>query len=93
MRRVATQFRCLFSGPAPGAGWIGGEEETPAGYLLAVYVFSLEQLGLTAEIDELFVVPSTRGRGIGGERLAATVADTRCDRPTNFSIKRCAAPD
>lgn len=38
-----------------------------AGYLLAVYVFSLEHLGLTAEIDEFFVLPSFRGREIGRE--------------------------
>src|ERR1041384_8321430 len=37
----------------------------PAAYLLAVFVFSLEHQGLTAEIDEFFVVPQHRGLGIG----------------------------
>ena len=39
------------------------------GYLLAVYVFSLKHLGLTAEVGELFVSPSRRGQNIGTQLL------------------------
>jgi GNAT superfamily N-acetyltransferase len=41
-----------------------------------VYVFSLEHLGLMAEIDEFFVLSSQRGRGIGAELLKA--AESEC---------------
>ena len=48
-------------------GWIACIKGQAVGYLLAVYVFSLEHLGLTAEIDEFFVLPSARGKGLGDE--------------------------
>jgi GNAT superfamily N-acetyltransferase len=66
---VANQLTRLLSSPGLGAGWIAEREGAPAGYLLAVYVFSLEHLGLTAEIDEFFVLPAQRGQGVGGELL------------------------
>ena len=46
-----------------GRAWLATLYGEPAGYLLAVYVFSLEHQGLTAEIDEFFVVPAHRGLG------------------------------
>ncbi|MGH8720379.1 MAG: GNAT family N-acetyltransferase [Burkholderiales bacterium] len=58
-------------------------DSTPAGYLLAVYVFSLEHHGLTAEIDELFVLPDCRGRGLGAALLQAAAA-AGC---TNISLQ------
>lgn len=45
------------------------------GYLLCVHDFSLEHLGLTAEIDEFFVAPSRRGNGLGGKLLPAAESD------------------
>jgi GNAT superfamily N-acetyltransferase len=66
---VATQLTRLLCAPGLGAGWIAEREGAAAGYLLAVYVFSLEHLGLTAEIDELFVLPAQRGKGMGAELL------------------------
>jgi GNAT superfamily N-acetyltransferase len=45
--------------------WIASEHETLIGYLLAVFVFSLEHGGMMAEIDEFFVVAEARSRGIG----------------------------
>jgi GNAT superfamily N-acetyltransferase len=48
-----------------GACWLAMKDEQPIGYLLAVYVFSLEHGGMMAEIDELFVVPEQRSNGVG----------------------------
>lgn len=67
--RVGAELGRLCGDPALGSGWIARAGDRPAGYLLAVYVFSLEHLGLTAEIDEFFVLPSFRGQGIGSELL------------------------
>ena len=50
--------------------WVAWDADSPVGYLLAVFVFSLENGGLTAEIDEFFVLESHRGRGIGVHLLA-----------------------
>jgi GNAT superfamily N-acetyltransferase len=48
-----------------GACWLAMKDDQPIGYLLAVYVFSLEHGGTMAEIDELFVVPEQRSNGVG----------------------------
>jgi GNAT superfamily N-acetyltransferase len=68
-QRIAAELKRLLSAPGLGAGWLAIMKTVPVGYLLAVYVFSLEHLGLTAEIDELFVLPSQRGNGIGARLL------------------------
>ena len=47
------------------------------GYLALVHVLSLEHGGLMAEIDELFVLPGARARGVGGQLLAAAEAALR----------------
>ena len=65
--RVTVELERLLADPALGSVWIASAGRDAAGYLLAVYVFSLEHLGLTAEIDEFFVLPSFRGREIGSK--------------------------
>jgi GNAT superfamily N-acetyltransferase len=70
-----------------GRVWITRVYGEPAGYLLAVYVFSLEHQGLTAEIDEFFVVPQHRGLGIGAGMLAAAEAQFRVEECTNVSLQ------
>jgi GNAT superfamily N-acetyltransferase len=67
--RVSGQLTRLFSEPRLGYGWIAFLDGQPAGYLLAVYVFSLEHLGLTAEIDEFMVLDQHRGHGVGSALL------------------------
>jgi ribosomal protein S18 acetylase RimI-like enzyme len=52
-----------------------------------VYVFSLEHQGLTAEIDELFVVAQYRGLGLGGRMLATAEETFRSGGCTNVSLQ------
>jgi GNAT superfamily N-acetyltransferase len=85
--RVAAQLTHLLSEPRLGAGWISTADVVATGYLLAVYVFSLEHLGITAEIDEFFVLPSQRGRGIGAELLGAAESEFRRVGCTNVSLQ------
>ena len=73
--RLSVQLERLVSEKHLGGGWIARNGVTPVGYLLAVYVFSLEKLGLTAELDEFFVVPQYRSQGIGAS-LLRTAEDT-----------------
>ncbi|HEV7714964.1 MAG TPA: GNAT family N-acetyltransferase, partial [Steroidobacteraceae bacterium] len=67
--------------------WVATVYGEPAGYLLAVYVFSLEHQGLTAEIDEFFVLPPHRGLGLGSQMLAAAEAHFRIEGCTYVSLQ------
>ena len=85
--RIAAHIGRLLSEPRLGAGWIATSNGSVVGYLLAVYVFSLEHLGITAEIDEFFVLSAHRGRGIGAELLKAAECEFRRVGCTNVSLQ------
>jgi GNAT superfamily N-acetyltransferase len=63
--RITTLLADLFRGPDRGQIWIAQLGGRSVGYLLVVYLFSLEHGGLMAEIDEFFVVPEKRSLKIG----------------------------
>jgi GNAT superfamily N-acetyltransferase len=52
-----------------------------------VYVFSLEHLGLTAEIDEFFVLPSVRSHGLGDGLLHRAEAEFVRRGCTNVALQ------
>lgn len=85
--RVAAQLERVLSEPRLGAGWVATANGLAVAYLLAVYVFSLEHLGVTAEIDEFFVTSAHRGRGIGANLLAAAESEFRRVGCTNVSLQ------
>lgn len=85
--RVTKELQRLCADPSLGSGWIAFVEGKSVGYLLAVYVFSLEHLGLTAEIDEFFVLPSFRGREIGSELLQVAENEFIRRQCTNVSLQ------
>ena len=85
--RVGQALERLLSEPRLGAAWIALTDDTPVGYLLAVYVFSLEHLGLTAEIDEFFVSPAGRGTGVGSALLEAAEHEFTRVGCTNVSLQ------
>ena len=84
---VGTGLARLFTDPRLGAAWLAQVNGKPAGYLLAVYVFSLEHLGLTAEIDEFFVLPSCRGHGAGSLLLQTAEAEFARVKCANVSLQ------
>jgi ribosomal protein S18 acetylase RimI-like enzyme len=55
----------LFKTPAAGCIYLIQKEENIVGYVFLSFYFSIEFGGLTAFIDELFVLPRDRGQGIG----------------------------
>ena len=63
--RIETLLGALLAEPDRGACWVAETEGRLCGYLLAVFMFSLEHGGSMAEIDELFVSPGDAlvGRG------------------------------
>ena len=85
--KVGIQLQRLLTETNTGSGWIATKGDIVVGYLLAVYVFSLEHLGLTAEIDEFFVLSTCRGSGIGEKLLDAAEAEFLRIGCTNVSLQ------
>lgn len=85
--RVTAELSRVLGDATLGNAWIAWHDGKPAGYLIGVYVFSLEHLGLTAEIDEFFVLPEFRGRGIGTRLLHAAEAEFAARGCTNVSLQ------
>ena len=84
MRRIVAR---LLEDASLGRIWIATVYGEPAGYLLAVYVFSLEFQGQTAEIDEFYIQPQHRNLGLGARMLGAAEAQFRSEGCTNVSLQ------
>lgn len=61
----------LLDGSPHGAVYLIGPARAPLGYLVVSFGWSIEFGGLDGILDELFVRPSVRGRGIAGDALSA----------------------
>ena len=66
-----------------GLIYLARDAQTPVGYLIICFDYSLEYRGKGAWIDELFVEPSHRGQGIGTQLLdlaetASREHDAKC---------------
>jgi diamine N-acetyltransferase len=66
----------LIEDPSLGQVWLLTENNTPVGYLVVCFGYSLEFGGRDAFIDELFVAEEHRGQGIG--RWAVRFAAQAC---------------
>lgn len=66
-----TNLALLLSDPRLGRVFVLEDGETPAGYLVLTFGFSLEFGGRNALVDELYVAPAHRGRGLGTQALVA----------------------
>jgi ribosomal protein S18 acetylase RimI-like enzyme len=73
--RVETLLGRLLAEPQWGACWVAEHGGRLCGYLLAVYLFSLEHGGLMAEIDEVCVSPEFRSLGLGSLLVAGAERD------------------
>jgi GNAT superfamily N-acetyltransferase len=67
--RIETLLRAALFSEGRARCWVAERAGEVGGYLLAVLVFSLEHGGVMAEIDEFFVTPAFRERGIGAALL------------------------
>ena len=85
--RMRKNVSRLLEDASLGRIWIATVYGEPAGYLLAVYVFSLEHQGLTAEIDEFFIQTQHRNLGLGARMLGAAEGQFRAEGCTNVSLQ------
>ncbi|WP_323782312.1 GNAT family N-acetyltransferase [Thalassovita sp.] len=67
----AAALRPLLEGSPHGAVYLFGPKRAPIGHVVISFGWSLEVGGMTGFIDEIYVRPSVRGRGIGTEVLTA----------------------
>ncbi len=76
---AARAFAALLADPALGAIWLagggggggGGDGERPAGYAVLTVGYSMEYGGLRGFVDDLYVRPAARGRGVAAALLAS----------------------
>lgn len=61
----------LLEGVPHGCAYLIGPPKSPIGYIVITFGWSLEFGGLDAIIDELYIRPGVRGRGIASEALVA----------------------
>src|SRR5215469_2163459 len=60
----------LLENPTLGRAWIILEGDSPAGYIVLCFGYSLEWLGRDAFVDEFFLREEYRGRGWGKKTMA-----------------------
>lgn len=61
----------LLNGSPYGSVYLIGPQRAPIGYVAVTFTWSLEYGGLDAALDEVYLRPGVRGRGIASEVLAA----------------------
>lgn len=59
----------LLEGTPHGAVWLIGPRRAPVGYIVVTFGWSVEFGGLDAIVDELYIRPAVRRRGMGFEAL------------------------
>ena len=72
--RVEIVLQELLATAARGAIFVADEQGMLLGYLAVVLVTSIEHQGLMGEIDEFYLLPAARSRGIGTRLLATAEA-------------------
>ena len=68
--RVAALMPLLDGSPL-GAIYLIGPTRAPVGYIVITFGWSVEFGGMDAFVDEFFIRPKVRGRGMGGDTLTA----------------------
>lgn len=69
--RRRESLRPLLEGIPHGAAYLIGPPRAPIGYIIVSFGWSIEFGGLDGFIDEIFIRPNVRGRGIASEVLSS----------------------
>lgn len=62
-------LRPLLDGSPHGVAYLIGPRQGPAGYIIVSFGYSVEMGGIAGFVDEFYIRPSIRGRGMGSEVL------------------------
>jgi len=74
LRRAIT---AVLSDPSLGFFLLARRDDSAIGVAYVSLIWSLEHCGRSAWLEELYVIPSERGRGIGDELLQAALSGMR----------------
>ena len=80
--RQPAALAALAAGEPFGRGWLVELAARRVGYVV-LWSFSIEAGGREACVDEIYLVPEVRGRGLGGRVLALVEAEARA-----FDVRR-----
>jgi ribosomal protein S18 acetylase RimI-like enzyme len=69
--QAARTFEQLIGAPELGAVWLMLDADTPAGFVVLTVAFSMEYGALRGFVDDLFVAPRFRRRGLAAAALNA----------------------
>lgn len=69
--QASQAFDALLDDPRLGRVWLVESGGSPVGYLVLTLGFSMEFGGVRGFVDDLFVRPNARGKGLGAVVLAA----------------------
>ena len=69
--QAARTFERLLDAPELGAVWLMLDEDVPAGFVVLTVAFSMEYGALRGFVDDLFVAPRFRRRGLATAALNA----------------------
>jgi GNAT superfamily N-acetyltransferase len=72
--RAERTFEQLMRSPERGCVWILESDATPAGFIVLTLMYAMEYGGLRGFVDDFFVRPKFRRRGLGAAGLAAVKA-------------------
>ena len=75
--RQLPALAALVAGDPLGRAWLVRLGERPVGYAVLTWAFSVEAGGREACVDELYLVPEVRDRGLGRRVLALLEAEAR----------------
>jgi GNAT superfamily N-acetyltransferase len=69
--RATATFETLLAAPQLGAVWLMLSGGAPAGFVVLTFAFSMEYGGLRGFVDDLFVAPQHRKKGLASDALDA----------------------
>ena len=76
--RTERALRAMLADPFYGAVWVFRLDGRAVGHLVVTHGYSLESGGRDAFVDEVYMIPEMRGRGLGA--MALSIAEEHCRR-------------
>lgn len=74
---AVASMAALLADPSLGRAWLVAAGGQPVGYAVLTFVHSIEFGGRCGFVDELYVEPAARGRGVGRRALELVAAEAR----------------